>query len=84
MSRYFCLGGCCVSSGVSLHLVLTVGVGDCRGRLWPASVCLKMGEKGRREKEGGGTKCSSVPKTPHPLEVCVVFVALVLECGDEE
>lgn len=30
-----------------------------------------------------GTKCSSVPQTPHPLEVCVVFVALVLECGDE-
>lgn len=44
----------------------------------------KMGEKRRREKEGGGTKCSSVPKTPRPLEVCVVFVALLLECKDEE
>lgn len=27
-----------------------------------------------REEEG--PECSSVPKTPHPLEVCVVFVAL--------
>lgn len=47
-------------------------------------LCLKMGKKGRKENEGGGTKCSSVPKTPHPLEVCVVFMALVLECRDEE
>lgn len=44
-------------------------------------LCLKMDKK---RKAGGraGTKCSSVPKTPHPLEVCVVFVALAR--GDEE
>lgn len=35
-----------------------------------------------RKKKGEGPKCSLVPKTPHPLEVCVVFVGL--ECGDEE
>lgn len=58
--------------------------GVCRCKLWPASMCLKMGGKRRRDIEGGGTKCSSVPKTPHPLEVWVVVVALVLECEGEE
>lgn len=79
--RDVCTGGCCVFSGVSLHsggVVASFGLLQCVIRLW-----LKVGKKGRRGK-GEGTKCSSVPKTPHPLEVCVVFVVLVLECGDEE
>ena len=50
-----------------------------------ALACFSVYERREgRGSEGGGTKCSSVPKTPCPREVCVVFVALVLECGDEE
>ncbi len=72
-----CLGGCCVFSGISLH---SGGVAAGFGLLQCVFLlCLKMGEK---RKNGEGTKCSSVPKTPHP--VCVVFVVLVLECRDEE
>lgn len=67
MSRYFCLGGwCCVSSGVSLHLVLAVGGwGGCRSKLWPASMCLK---KWVRKEEGGkrgeGPSVAQCPKLP--------------------
>lgn len=45
-----------------------VDVGLCRCRLWPASMCLKVGER-RTGTERGGTKCSSVPKTPLALQV---------------
>lgn len=44
-------------------------------------MCL-VSQNGWERKKGEGPKCSLAPKTPHPLEVCVVFVAL--ECRDEE
>lgn len=78
----FCLGGCCVFSGISPHLAESFGLLQCVSRL-----CLKVGGKKKKKKAGrwkGGTKCSSVPKTHHLLEVCVVFMALVLECKDDE
>lgn len=70
------LGGCCVFSGISLHLGFSVQALAC----FNVSSLVSQHE---REK-AGGTKCSSVPKTPRPREVCVVFMGLVLGCGDEE
>lgn len=58
------LGDGSESSGVSLRSVALL-------QMWPASVCQAL--VGQREGEGGGTKCSSVPKTPHTLPS--VFVA---------
>lgn len=64
-----------------LHLLLT-----------RALVCFNVsfacvstwGEKEEAGESQGGTKCSSVPKTPPPREVCLVLAALVLERGDEQ
>lgn len=63
--HYFCLGGCCVLAGVSLH-VSVAGVG------------LERMKEGRE-----GPSVAQCPKPPRCLAVCVVFMALVLECTDE-
>lgn len=59
---YLLFGWCSVSSGVSLRLVWTVGL--CRCKLWPASMCLKVGERGGRGRRGEGPSVAQCPKLP--------------------